>query len=132
MRFVLDTNVLIAASMTRGFCTDLLEHCVLYHTIVSSEFILDELREKLVQKFDYTDEEADEVVTLLQSQMEIVIPQQWGNPVCRDADDDWILATAVTGNADCIVTGDKDLLTIRQYEEVDIIHPRDFADYEEK
>ncbi len=44
MKVVLDTNVLIAALISRGACADLLEHCVLRHTIVSSDVILSELR----------------------------------------------------------------------------------------
>jgi len=130
MRTVLDTNVLIAALIARGVCTDLLQHCVLNHTIVVSDFILNELQEKLVQKFKYTDEEADDALTLVRSQMEIIDPQPLTNPVCRDADDDWILATAVTGSAKCIITGDKDLLSIQQYKGIDIIPPTDFANYE--
>ena len=39
MRVVLDTNVLIAALITRGVCSDLLEHCFRRHEIVLSEFI---------------------------------------------------------------------------------------------
>jgi len=104
MRTVLDTNVLIAALIARSVCTDLLQHCVLNHAIVASDFILNELQEKLVQKFKYTDEEANEAVTLLHSQLELVVSQSLDNPVCRDADDDWILATATTGNADSIAT----------------------------
>lgn len=43
---------------------------------------------------------------------------------------DAILGTAVAGNADCIVTGDNDLLTIGRFRGVDIIVPSDFAQYE--
>ena len=75
MKLVLDTNVLIAALIARGACADLLEHCVLRHTIVSSGVILSELREHLLGKFKYTTEEAAEAVGLLQSQMEIVVPE---------------------------------------------------------
>ena len=46
--------------------------------------------------------------------------------VCRDADDDWILATAIAGKADVIVTGDKDLLVLRTYEGISIVTPRGF------
>ncbi|MFN5263784.1 MAG: hypothetical protein ACK5EH_15555 [Pseudanabaena sp.] len=46
-------------------------------------------------------------------------------------DDDWILATALAGKAQCIVTGDKDLLAIARFENIDIIAPVDFQAYEE-
>ena len=130
MKLVLDTNVLIAALIARGVCADLLEHCVLRHTIVSSDVILTELRNHLVGKFSYTVQEAAEAVRLLQSQMETVVPGELQQSVCRDPDDDWILATAVAGQAQCIVTGDKDLLVLRQYEGIEVVSPRDFADFE--
>ena len=51
MKIVLDTNVLIAALIARGVCHELLEHCVLRHTLFTSEFILNETHEKLTEKF---------------------------------------------------------------------------------
>ena len=130
MRLVLDTNVLIAALIARGVCADLLEHCALNHSLVTSDFILHELREHLVGKFKYTAEEADEAVALLQSHMDVVTPTALAQPVCRDPDDDRILGTAVAGQARCIVTGDKDLLVLRRHAEIEIVSPTDFADFE--
>ena len=45
---------------------------------------------------------------------------------CRDPDDDKFLAAAVLGEADCIVTGDRDLLALDPFEGVAIATPRDF------
>ena len=64
--------------------------------------------------------------------MEIVSPSKLEQQVCRDIDDDWVLATALAGKYQCIVTGDKDLLTISQFKNIDIIAPVDFQTYEEK
>jgi putative PIN family toxin of toxin-antitoxin system len=97
---------------------------------VISEFILDEVREKLVEKFKYTSEIADASVKLLGSQMEIVSPIPLDKSVCRDEDDDNILAVAVVGNCECIITGDKDLLVLNQYQDIEILSPSDFQAYE--
>lgn len=130
MKLVLDTNVLIAALIARGVCSDLLEHCVQQHEIVTSDFILGELRENLVHKFKYSVQDTEEAVGLLRSRMEVVVPVTLESPVCRDPDDDAVLGTAIAGYAACIVTGDKDLLVIKRYHEVDIVRPSDFAEYE--
>jgi predicted nucleic acid-binding protein len=46
-------------------------------------------------------------------------------PVCRDADDDAILACARTVKADFVVTGDGDLLVLERYGATRILTPRD-------
>jgi predicted nucleic acid-binding protein len=63
---------------------------------------------------------------VLRSRMKIVTPSKLESQVCRDPDDDNILAAAVSGNCDCIITGDKDLLVLGRYEGVAIFRPRDF------
>ena len=41
-------------------------------------------------------------------------------------EDDLVLATAVSGDADFLVTGDKQLLALGTYQSVSIVSPRDF------
>lgn len=130
MNIVFDTNVLVAALIARGVCHELLEHCVLRHVLFTSEFILDETQEKLAEKFGYPAELAAEVVSVLRSRMTVVPPSKLESQVCRDPDDDNVLAAAVSGNCDCIITGDKDLLVLEQYEGVDIFSPRGFLNNE--
>lgn len=131
MRIVLDTNVLIAALVSRGFCHELLEHCILTHTLVTSDFILDEVREKLVAKFKYSKDVGDEAKALLLSRMQIVVPAQLQSPVSRDPDDDNVLATALAGHCDCIITGDGDLLVLKEFKYIRIVSPRQFLNSEE-
>ncbi len=125
MRVVLDTNVLIAALITRGVCSDLLEHCFRRHEIVLSEFILDEFRRHLY-RFGYTSAEVGEAEELLRWKATVVVPVPLEPSVCRDADDVMVLGTAVAGEATCVITGDKDLLVLRQFGSVKILSPADF------
>jgi predicted nucleic acid-binding protein len=61
----------------------------------------------------------------------VVTPVNLGAAVCRDQDDDAVLATAVAGYCDCIITGDNDLLDLNQYSGIVILKPADFWEYEE-
>lgn len=61
MKLVLDTNVLVAAFIARGTCSELLEYCAVRHEIVLSPAILDELGDVLTRKFRFLPEEARQV-----------------------------------------------------------------------
>ena len=130
MRVVLDTNVLISAFIAEGLCSELLEHCGRQHRIITSAFILSELQERLVGKFQYSKQEATEAATLVESVAESVTPLGLPAQVCRDPDDNAVLGTAVAGSAACIVTGDADLLVLREYRGIAILRPAEFLDFE--
>lgn len=126
MKLVLDTNVLIAAFIARGTCNELLEHCAINHEIILSPFIIDELSDKLTNKFDFSVREVAEAIRLLKSRAILMKSHALENPTCRDLDDDQILGTAIAGRCDCIVTGDKDLLDLRRFRSVRIVSPSGF------
>jgi putative PIN family toxin of toxin-antitoxin system len=130
MRILFDTNVLIAAFISRGACSELFEHCAARHRVIGSQFILDELREHLAGKFKFAAQDVEQVVALLESAIDLVPPSDLGERICRDASDDVILATAAAGNADCIVTGDEDLLVLREFRGIPILRPGQFSDFE--
>lgn len=132
MKIVLDTNVLIAAFIAKGTCHTLVERCLQIHSVITSEFILGELREKLTGKFKYSDEDAAAVEALLRSRMQVVEPIFLKDSICRDSNDDLVLATACAGKADCIITGDKDLLILKTFDAIAILSPSDFEAYEEQ
>lgn len=115
MRIVLDTNVLIAASISRGVCHKLLEYCIVEHTIVASDFILSEWREKLLTKFGRSPSVVGRIIEAASSQMDLVVPDAVMGAVERDPDDDKIIGTAVAGNCALIITGDRDLLDLRRF-----------------
>jgi putative PIN family toxin of toxin-antitoxin system len=132
MKVVFDTNVLIAAFISHGTCAELLEYCICKHILVTSEAILREFREKLVQKFKFTHREAKDAEHLLRMKMYVVNPHLPIPKICRDPDDDVIIATALAGDCACIISGDLDLLDLKRVEDVDMISPSGFWKYEAK
>ena len=130
MKLVLDTNVLIAAFVSRGVCHELLEHCARQYELVTSAKILGEFEEKLLHKFKVPYAEAREAINLLASQMQSVTPESLEAAVCRNPDDDWVLATAAAGGCMCVVTGDEDLLVLKSFQGIAILTPSEFWAYE--
>jgi predicted nucleic acid-binding protein len=59
---------------------------------------------------------------------EILVPMPISQAAFGDPDDLPMLGTAVAGNVDCLITGDKRLLTLGQYEGIPILSPRGFYD----
>ena len=49
-------------------------------------------------------------------------------PELRNADDNIIIATAIASQADVIVTGDRDLLVLQEYQNFSILTARDFLE----
>jgi len=126
VRLVLDTNVLISAFISRGLCTEVLEHCAKHHVLVTSPAIIEELRLKLLTKFRVPPHAVEEAAAALFAGMEVVDPRALPDRVSRDADDDVVIATAVSGGCAAIITGDRDLLDLTAHGGVRIVSPRQF------
>jgi putative PIN family toxin of toxin-antitoxin system len=126
LRIVLDTNVLLAGIATHGMCEGLLTLCYRDHTIVLSEHILAELHEHYVGKFKATDEQAALVVDALRKQSEVVVPATIPSEAFVDADDLPVLGTAIGGQVDYLVMGDKQLQELGQYRKIPVVSPRQF------
>jgi uncharacterized protein len=125
VRVVLDTNVFIAAVVADGLCRDLVRVRVLPHKLLTSPPLLRELRTTLRNKFAVDPGELP-LLSQLNEEGGIVAPGRLGGRVSRDKSDDAVLATAVTGKADVIVTGDDDLLVLKEFRGIRILSPRQF------
>lgn len=120
---VFDTNVLFAAQCAKGVCAQLYEEALREEPPITSKFILDELQEKLVSKLHLTSEDAVATRKELETECRQVSVKPLSERICRDPDDDMILATAVCAGAEMIVSGDKDLLEIKTYAGIRIVTP---------
>ena len=126
MRIVLDSNVIIAAFAARGLCSALFEYCLERHNIVLCEELLNEVIEKLKNKIRLPDSIVQKINIYLRTHASIVSPEIVDPDVCRDKNDLMVLGSALAGQADYIITGDKDLLTIGIFQGIKILKPRSF------
>ncbi len=132
MKIVLDTNVWIAALISRGHCAELISHCARNHDLYCSEYILHELSRVLAKKFGYTKSESAESVDLVRSTTTVLKPIRILKPFPPDPNDTEILGTLLASQADCLVTGDAALLSLKRYKGIPIISPADFWRFERK
>jgi len=126
VRVVLDTNVLIAAFATRGLCEDVLRTVLAEHELVVSEFILSELERVLVEKLKMPGTRARAVAAFVRDAAHLVNPEGPADWPRNDVDDRWVAAAAVAGEAQVLVSGDRDLLNASHDSAVDVVSPREF------
>jgi putative PIN family toxin of toxin-antitoxin system len=128
VKAVFDTNVLIAAFLTEGICAKLLIRARRRDfDLILCDGILQEVKRVLKKKFVASANETSEAMILLsEAALEILGQTDSITPICRDSDDDLILACARDAAADYVVTGDEDLLVLKNYEGISIVNPREF------
>lgn len=126
MRLVLDTNVLVSALMLphKPLAVAVYE-AIQRHTVLMSRPLWAELvdvvsRPKLRKYVDDVDRQLF-LKQLLADCEDVLLTTVI--TACRDPQDNHLLALALDGNADCIVTGDNDLLVLHPWRKVNIILP---------
>lgn len=124
MRIFLDTNVIVSAVATRGLCADVLHVVVAEHDLLVGKTVLKELRRVLRQKLRLPTATLNELDAFLRRHSTIVSKQAPLAVSLRDANDEAVLAEAIAGGADILVSGDLDLLQIADAAPIPILAPR--------
>jgi uncharacterized protein len=129
IRAVVDTNVYISAVMFGGLPGALLDLILMrsFNTLISP-VLLDELDEKLRLKFKVSPSDAAVIRERINDVAQLVEPEESLRIIADDPDDDHVLECAVAGKADDIVTGDKHLVALGSFRDIDIVRVRQFMD----
>jgi putative PIN family toxin of toxin-antitoxin system len=131
IRAVFDTNVVVAAGSAKtGSLANLVNRLIDEdYALVLSEYILDEARVALSAPYwrlRLLPLESDQILRFFREWAEIVPLLHIVEGIASHRHDDPILATAVSGEAAYIVSGDKALLRLRVFQGVEIVTPREF------
>lgn len=127
MRIVIDTNVLLSGFLWGGTPLALIEQ-VRANTVelVISTALLEEFgrviaRPKFATILQRTTRTPERILEQLRTLADVVAAQPLPKPVCRDPQDDIVLACALAASAHLIVSGDDDLLTLKAFEGIPIV-----------
>jgi uncharacterized protein len=125
VRVLLDTNILVSAVLFVGVPRRLLQRALRGEfDVVTSPHLMAEFEEVLA-RFELEAAVAAAVRSEYEQLARLVRPHQLPRAT-RDPDDNEVLAAAALGSADLIVTGDRDLLVLGQYEGCRIVTAREF------
>ncbi|KKP80976.1 MAG: Toxin-antitoxin system toxin component, PIN family [Candidatus Levybacteria bacterium GW2011_GWB1_35_5] len=126
LRIVNDTNVWLSALYFSGKPAQIV-HLIEEKNLISvtSQPILNELNEKMIVDFQTPAFAANGTISYIESLSEFVSIQGRDFGI-RDQADNMVLETAILGKCNFLITGDKDLLTLKKYNNLGIITPSQF------
>lgn len=124
----LDTNVLVSAFISRGLSAEIFRIILKEHDLILGDAVINEFQRILLEKFKMPDEQVNNILSFLKS-FKIYKYSKETSPVeLRDKDDEKVPALAIKSNSDMLITGDKDLLDIREKITLKILNPREFLE----
>ncbi|HET91347.1 MAG TPA: putative toxin-antitoxin system toxin component, PIN family [Chloroflexi bacterium] len=135
LRAVLDTNVYVSGViLSRGTPFEVLEAWRgQAYILVTSEAIIAEIERvlrypRIRDRYAVSEQDIACLVESLRADAVVVAGACEVSGVSRDPDDDKFLACALEAQADCIATGDPDLLDLGHYQGVAILEPHEFLE----
>jgi putative PIN family toxin of toxin-antitoxin system len=128
MRVVVDTNIFVSAALKQRSLPNLSlyqvsQRCVLLKSVVTEAQFFEVIARPYLAPL-IAQETRDWLTRLMRSAELVSITERV--TVCRDPTDDKFLELAVNGQADLILTGDKDLLVHNPFREIPIVTPATF------
>jgi predicted nucleic acid-binding protein len=122
-----DTNVLASAFGTRGLCADVLRLILGEHEPVTGEVVIEELRRVLSRKFGVPADTVQEIESLLRGYHVEPEPRHLPDLKLSERNDLLLVGSAVRANAEIVITGDREMLDLKEQPEgLRIVSPREF------
>jgi len=126
MRILVDTNVIISGLIAKGACFEVLEDLVYSHTPIITPHVFAECQDVLLHKFHLSKPTVKSLLVVIERYFTKGENSTDSLNVCRDPDDNQLFADAMINKAKIIISGDKDLLSLKGYQGIMIIGPKDY------
>lgn len=126
MKLLIDANVIISGFTARGHSFDVIKDVAYKHEVYYTEHLLEEIQRILSTKFSLSNSVIHFAIFIIKR--DLIKGKTTSNveKICRDPDDNQILADALVNGIEVIITGDSDLLVLKNYKGIKIISPRDY------
>ncbi len=126
MKLFFDTNVIISGSITRGYSFEVIKDAIYKHEVYYTEYLLKEIKEVLLSKYSFSDSIRQATLSIMKKYFIKGKTAGIVKKICRDSDDNQILADALANGIEFLITGDKDLLVLKEYQGMKIILPKQY------
>ena len=130
MKIVIDSNVFISAFFWNGNPQKVFERVI---NRVDDLFISDEILKEVFEvmsrkKFNIDKQIISDYLKIIELFSIKVYPEKNDESICRDITDNKILLCGFWGNTDYIITGDSDLLVLKEYKKIRIVNPKEYIE----
>jgi uncharacterized protein len=126
MKILFDTNVILSALLAEGHSYEVIKDAMYRHEVYYTDYILSEAENTLKSKFLVSLETRSQLLLAIRKNFLKGVAASFVEKVCRDANDDRILADSLATGIELLITGDKDLLILKKYKKILIIQPKEY------
>lgn len=126
MKILFDTNVLISAFMVNGVCYEVVHDSIDQHELYYTDFIIGEFKKVFKDDLHFSEAVIKEFTAFIEKFFMKGNTASKVEDVCKDKDDNQLLADAGLNGIDIIITGDKEVLNLKTYKSIRIISPVEY------
>ena len=134
MRIVIDSNIFISSFFWGGKPREIFERVVNgFDELYITDEIINEIQRVMnSNKFTVNSNDIKDYIYIIEKYSKKIVSRDNKKSISRDIDDDKILQCGIDGNVDYIITGDNDLLVLKEYKKIIIIKPKEYLEMVQK
>ena len=130
MKVVLDSNIFISSFFWGGYPREVFERVINgFDELYITDEIINEITSVMKHnKFTASSSEIEDYIKIIKKYSRKIASKNIPESISRDKDDDKIIQCGLDGDVDFIITGDKDLLVLKEYKKLKIASPKEYLE----